>query len=237
MTSKPIAVVGDFNSGNRSHIATDDAISHCSAALRLQIEHGWIGTEELARPDGTKQLADFSGLWIAPGSPCKNMEGALLAIRTARERRIPLLGTCGGFQHIILEYARDVLGFADAQHEETAPDSSRLFISRLVCSLVGRSMTITLQPGSRVARTYGRTTVQEQYRCNFGVNPDYVDSLRSGALRIVGADDEGVVRVVELVHHPFFVGTLFVPQHSSTPSAPHPLVSGFIKACLHENVA
>ena len=236
MTSVPIAIVGDFNPGNQSHIATNAAIKHCSESLGSPVEHRWIGTEDLARPDGPRRLADVRGFWIAPGSPYKSMDGALLAIRTARERRSPLLGTCGGFQHIILEYARNVLGFSDAQHEETHPHASRQFISRLACSLVGRTMTITLQPDSLVARAYRRTTVQEQYRCNFGVNPDYVDVLRSSALRIVGSDDEGVVRVVELAEHPFFVGTLFVPQLTSTPSAPHPLVSGFIRACLHARV-
>lgn len=132
---------------------------------------------------------------------------------------------------MILEYARNVLGFPDAAHEETAPLSSRCFISRLACSLVGRTMSITLQPDSLVARIYGQTRIQEQYRCSYGVNPDYVDVLRSSALRIAGSDDEGVVRVVELAEHPFFVGTLFVPQLTSTPSTPHPLVSGFIKTC------
>jgi len=237
MTMKPIAIVGDLNASNSSHIATNDTIAHCSAALGFPVEFRWLGTEELVRPDGLKQLAGFSGLWIAAGSPYNNMDGALLAIRTAREGRIPLLGTCGGFQHIILEYARNILGFADAQHEETDPQASRLVISRLACSLVGRSMTVTLQSGSLVARIYGRTCVQEEYRCNFGVNPDYEDILRSSPLRIVGSDAEGVVRAVELTGHPFFVGTLFVPQHTSTPSNPHPLVSGFIKACLHKNVA
>jgi CTP synthase (UTP-ammonia lyase) len=91
------------------------------------------------------------------------MDGALLAIRTAREARISLPGTCGGFQHIILEYVRNVLGFADAQHQETAPQASRLVISRLACSLVGRSMSITLQPDSPVARVYERTGIQQQY--------------------------------------------------------------------------
>jgi len=236
MTSKPIAVIGDFNPSNRSHAATNDALRHCSAALGLLVQHNWIGTEQLARPDGVSLLAGVGGLWIAPASPYKNMEGALLAIRTARERRIPLLGTCGGFQHIILEYARNVLGLADAQHEETNPHASRLFITRLACSLVGRTLTIRLQPGSLIARLYGQTTVREQYHCNFGVNPDYVDALRSGTMRIVGSDDEGIVRAVELAEHPFFVGTLFLPQHTSTTTTPHPLISGFLKACLHDAV-
>src|SRR4051812_32172094 len=227
-----LAIVGDFNSSNRSHLATNDAIEHSSAALGLTLEHRWISTQELAEPDGMRQLMTCRGIWIGPGSPYKSMEGALSAIRLARERRIPLLGTCGGFQHIIIEYARNVLGVVDAQHEETEPNAPRLFISRLACSLVGRSMTVALQPGSLVSRVYGRTSVQEQYLCNFGVNPEYVDSLRSSPLRIVGSDAEGMARVVELPEHPFFVGTLFVPQMTSTASSPHPLVSAFISACL-----
>jgi CTP synthase (UTP-ammonia lyase) len=225
-----IAIVGDFNPANPSHLATNDAIGHSSAALGLAVEPRWIATEELAGSDPSEQLADCGGLWISPGSPYKSMDGALAAIRFAREQRIPLLGTCGGFQHIILEYARNVLGFSDAEHEESAPQATRQVISRLSCSLVGRTASISLKPDSLVARTYGRTRIQEEYRCNFGLNPEYADALRSTALRIVGSDDEGAVRVVELAEHPFFVGTLFVPQHTSSPSAPHPLVSGFVKA-------
>ncbi len=210
---------------------------HSAAALGLSVEPRWIDTAELARPGGLKRLAEFRGIWIGPGSPYANMDGALLAIRLARERGIPVLGTCGGFQHIILEYARNVLGFTDAEHEESAPQASRLFISRLACSLVGRTMTVTLEPGSMLASIYGRNNVQEQYLCNFGVNLDYVDKLRSGTLKVVGSDAEGTVRAVELPGHPFFIGTLFLPQHSSAPSNPHPLVSAFLRACSHERVA
>lgn len=226
-----IAIVGDFNPSNRSHAATNDALGHCSAALGLPVEHRWIGTEELAGPEGMERLRGFDGFWIAPASPYRSMAGALLAIRNAREQEVPLLGTCGGFQHIILEYARNVLGFADVEHEESNPNAPQLVISRLACSLVGRTMTITLKPGSLVARLYGQSTVREEYHCNFGVNPDYVVALRSSALNIVGSDDEGMVRAVELPEHPFFVGTLFLPQHTSTPTAPHPLITGFLSAC------
>ena len=82
-----------------------------------------------------------------------------------------------------------------------------------------------------LARIYGKTTVQEEYLCNFGVNPQYVETLRSGELKVVGADAEGVIRAVELPGHPFFLGTLFLPQHNSTPSHPHPIVSAFLRAC------
>ena len=95
-------------------------------------------------------------------------------------------------------------------------------------------MTIALDPDSLLARIYGRNSVQEEYLCNFGVNPQYVQTLCSGALKIAGSDAEGLVRAVELADHPFFVGTLFLPQHRSTQSAPHPLVSAFIRASLRE---
>jgi CTP synthase (UTP-ammonia lyase) len=226
-----LGIVGDFKADNKSHIATNEAIQHCAAALGMAVQSHWIATTDLAEASGLKQLSGFQGLWIAPASPYKSMEGALNAIRWARENRVTLLGTCGGFQHIILEYARNVLGFANAQHQETDPNADCLFISRLTCSLVGRTLTIKLVPGSLIASLYGQTTVQEQYHCNFGVNPDYVDTLGSGALHIVGSDNEGAVRAVELSGHPFFLGTLFLPQHTSTPTAPHPLITGFFKAC------
>src|SRR5262249_29243234 len=153
-----------------------------------------------------------NAIWIAPGSPYKNMDAALAAIRYARENQVPLLGTCGGFQHIVIECARNVMGFTDAEHAETNPYASVLFISRLECSLVGRTMTIRLVPGSLLVQAYGRPTTEEGYYCNFGVNPAFVEVLRTGPLRIAASDAEGEIRAVELPGHPFFVGILFIPQ-------------------------
>jgi CTP synthase (UTP-ammonia lyase) len=133
-------------------------------------------------------------------------------------------------QHLIIEYARNVLGFRDAAHAEYDPYASTLFISALTCSLAGREMALRLVPGSQVAKIYGATTAVERYYCNFGVHPDRVGVLASGPLQIVGSDAEGEVRVVELPGHPFFIGTLFVPQTGSTPERPHPLVSAFLTA-------
>jgi len=158
------------------------------------------------------------------------MNQTLWAIRQARENGVPCLGTCGGFQHIILEYARNVLGFADAQHAEYDPYASRLFISRLACSLVGREMELRLQPDSQVARLYGMVQTRECYYCNFGVAPEAVELIKAGPLSVVGSDAEGEVRVIELPGHPFFIGTLFVPQTLSTPEKPHPLVTAFLES-------
>ncbi len=225
-----IGIIGDYDASFEPHRATDAALTHAASALSLGIETVWLPTASLDAPGAIQSLASFGGLWVAPGSPYKSMSGALRAIKFARESGLPLLGTCGGFQHIILEYARHVLGFSDATHAEYDPYASSLFISRLTCSLVGRTLVITLQPGSLVARSYGATSVTEQYYCNFGVNPDHSATLASGDLAIVGSDAEGEVRVVELRSHPFFVGTLFVPQLRSPASSPHQLILGFLNA-------
>jgi CTP synthase (UTP-ammonia lyase) len=153
-------------------------------------------------------------------------------MKYARENGIPCFGTCGGFQHMLLEYARNVLGFQDAQHAEYDPFASNLFISELACSLAGRRMQLQFVRGSRVAAIYGAESAEEEYYCNFRVHPDKVPLLRGGPLAVSGCDVEGEIRVIELPDHPFFLGTLFVPQMRSTPENPHPLVSAFVQAVV-----
>lgn len=223
---RSIAILGEYSAAFAPHPATDAAIAHANAALRLDVGAEWISTDEL----DPRVFERHAGVWVAPGSPYRNMPKTLGAIRHAREHGIPCFGTCGGMQHMIIEYARNVLGFRDAQHAEYDPYASELFISALTCSLAGREMQLHLAPGSHVAKMYGATTAVEQYYCNFAVHPDRVATLASGLLEIVGSDAEGEVRVVELPGHPFFIGTLFVPQARSTPMAPHPLVSAFLRA-------
>lgn len=223
-----IAVLGEYRPSYQPHQATDAAIEHSQRVLGTDIAADWVSTAEI-EPSLFEQ---YSGIWVAPGSPYKNMEKTLWAIRYAREHRVPCLGTCGGFQHLVIEYARHVLGFTDAHHAEYDPSASNLFISQLASSLVGREMTLSLVPGSQAAGIYGATSVQEHYYCNFGVNPESVSLLKQGPLKISGSDMEGEVRVVEYPGHPFFIGTLFVPQQRSTPARPHPLVTAFLKAVL-----
>src|SRR5262249_52490608 len=184
------------------HAATDAALAHSSDAIGADIRWQWVSTSDL----GDSLPAGCRGLLVAPGSPYKDMSNTLRVIRFARERGVPCLGTCGGFQHMVIEYARNVLGFRDAQHAEYDPYASDLFVSELGCSLAGREMELRFEPGSLVARCYGGLRAVEWYYCNFGVHPDRVAALRSGPLRVVGSDAEGTVRVIELPGHPFFVG-------------------------------
>jgi CTP synthase (UTP-ammonia lyase) len=137
---------------------------------------------------------------------------------------------------MIIEYARNVLGYSDAEHAEYNPYASNLFVTRLDCSLVGRDLEIHFASDSFVARCYCADRTVESYYCNFGVDSGKVAALSSGPLKIVGADNEGAVRVVELPGHPFFIGTLFVPQIRSTASSPHPLITAFIRAAARHSV-
>jgi len=224
-----IAIVGDHDPSSVTHRATDASLDHAAAALGVALVRRWVPTPDLAA-NTRGALTGDSAVWIAPGSPYSSMDGALAAIRLAREERVPLIGTCGGFQHVVIEYARNVLGFRDAQHAEYDPYASTLFVTPLSCSLAGQTMRVRIEPGSLAAEAYGATDVEERYHCNFGVDPRYQSLLHDGGLRVAGTDAGGEVRVVEIPDHPFFVATLFVPQTGSSPGRPHPLVTAFVRA-------
>jgi CTP synthase (UTP-ammonia lyase) len=221
-----VALLGEFDPTFAPHIATATALQHSCDAVGVTLHADWVSTADV----DSSLFLRYSAVWVLPGSPYKSLERTIEIIRHAREHQIPCFGTCGGFQHMIIEYARNVLKFTDAQHAEYDPSASGLFISQLACSLAGREMKIRLVEHSRAARIYGTTRVSEEYYCNFGVNPKVVELFRGGPLKISGSDDEGESRVVELDNHPFFVGTLFVPQARSNPARPHPLVNAFVRA-------
>jgi CTP synthase (UTP-ammonia lyase) len=125
-----------------------------------------------------------------------------------------------------------VLGIRDAEHEETAPKASRLVIQKLACSLAGKTETIKIIPGTLAHRLYGKEETTEQFRCNYGLNPDYQESIEKGGLRVSGIGPEGEARIVELPGHSFFMATLFLPQLASAPLLPHPLIIGYLRAVV-----
>lgn len=230
MTMK-LAIIVDFNPKSETHVATNKAIQHSKDLLQCDLNSNWVGTLDI-----TKDIfSQFNGFLIAPGGPFNNIENVVDTIQYARVNDVPCLGTCGGFQHIMIEYARNVLGYKNAHHEEYNPNSSELFITKLSCSLKWREMELNLVPGSKVASLYGKNQVNEKYYCNFGVNPDYLKIMKNGPINIVGSDREGEIRIVEYPDHVFFIGTLYVPQVLSTVSTPHPLITGFIEAIINRN--
>jgi CTP synthase (UTP-ammonia lyase) len=222
--SIPIGIVGDFDASRPTHVATEAGLSHAATALGVDVEASWLPTHALLE----MPLESFAGFLIAPGSPYRSVDGALRAIRYARERARPLLGTCGGFQHVILEFARNVLGLQKAAHAEYEPRAAELVIEQLACSLSGQRAAVVLKPGSTAASYYGAEGVTEEYRCSFGLAASYIPAIERVGLTISGEGAEREPRIVELTGHPFYIATLFVPQLSSTPQQPHPLFRAFV---------
>ena len=225
-----IALVGDYDPSVTAHQAIPIAIELAARHHGRNVDGEWIHTSKISDPE--KMFAGYDGVWCVPASPYANTQGALDAIRAARERGIPFLGTCGGFQHAVLEYARNVQGWTDADHAELNPNAVAPLIALLKCSLVEKEAEIRLAEGSLILRSYGCQRIVEGYRCSYGVNPEYTDRLFDGALRPTAWDKDGEVRAAELVGHPFFVGTLFQPERKALKGELPPLVRDFVAAVI-----
>lgn len=226
-----IALVGDFDPQRViAHKAIPLALELGNSILGSKITWKWVATQEIQK----HSLNEFHGIWVVPGSPYQNMEGVLDVIRYARENHKPFLGTCGGFQHALIEYARNVCGISTANHAETHAKGEALIVSPLSCSLIGEKGGITFTPGSALFSILGHTSELEEYHCNYGLNPDWRAQLEESGLEFTGFDSAGEVRAFELPTHPFYIGTLFQPERVALQGKPHPLVTTFMNATLSE---
>jgi CTP synthase (UTP-ammonia lyase) len=223
-----VALIGDFDPSIIAHRAIPDSLRLSARQLSVEVSTEWLPTDSIHL---TQETSDFAAVWCVPGSPYTSTAGALAAIRIAREARQPFLGTCGGFQHAILEYARNVLGLKDAGHAEMNPHTSIPVIVPLSCSLIEENEDVYFTPGSRLRSVYLSDRATEQYHCNYGVNPEYTELFAShSGLRIGATTAHGEVRAIELVEHSFFVATLFQPERSVLLGAAHPLITAFLAA-------
>jgi CTP synthase (UTP-ammonia lyase) len=227
-----IALVGDHDPAITAHRAIPLALDLASRDVDMPVTATWVATDEIVNGD---RLRGFDAVWAVPGSPYRSMDGALLAIRHARENRLPFLGTCGGFQHAVVEYARNVLGWPDAQHGETTPEAARAVITPLSCLLVEAAGPIRFVAGSRVAAIYGQLTAEERYHCRYGLNPSFREALVAGPLRVGATDELGDVRAIELDGHPFFIATLFQPERAALKGQTTRLVRALLRAASKDS--
>ncbi len=228
-----LALIGDYDPDVTAHQAIAVALRQAAEALDLSVHVQWLDTDTLTTTD---HLHAFDGFWCVPASPYRDTDGALRAIRFAREQRRPFLGTCGGFQHAVLEYARNVLGWSDAEHGELAPDAKRAVITPLTCSLVEATDTVRLVPYTRIAQAYRTLDVHEGYHCRYGINPEFANALLEGDLIPSGHDSAGDLRAVELLDHPFFVATLFQPERAALKGTTPALAQALLNACQEASV-
>src|SRR5262249_28584925 len=192
----------------------------------IALDPYWIATPDAGECD----LSGFDAIWLMPGSPYASADGAFAAVRTAREHGIPFLGTCGGFQHALIEFARDVCGLAGVENAEVAPDAAEQLIVPLECSLKGHEEAVMVVPGTLAAKVSGAGRRTERYHCSYGLNPDYLTALADSGLRFSGFDDDGQVRIAELPGHPFFLCTLFQPDLYGDGPQPPPIIRAFATA-------
>jgi CTP synthase (UTP-ammonia lyase) len=225
-----VALVGDYNAAVPAHQAIPLALDMAARHHGVKIEPIWLGTARIRNAES--DLESFSGAWCVPASPYENVDGALNAIRVARERQIPFLATCGGFQHALIEYARNVLGLAHADHAETNPDAAIPLITQLSCSLVEKEGELILREDSLLHKSYGALKTREGYRCSYGPNPDYETTLFANKFRVTARDSDGAVRGAELQGHPFFVGTLFQPERRALKGEMPPIIREFLAAMI-----
>jgi CTP synthase (UTP-ammonia lyase) len=223
-----IALVGEHDVGIRAHRAIPLALRLAGDALSVRVDFQWLATDRIG--DGTC-LDRFDGIWCVAGSPYRDTEGALTAIRYAREQGVPFLGTCGGFQHALLEYARNYLGWAEAQHAESVPEAGSPLIAPLSCALLEAAGRVHLVSGTRIHELYGVLEITEEYLCRYGLDEAFREPLMSRRLRASGHDDAGEVRAIELQDHPFFLATLFQPERAALDGRLPPVVAGLVGAC------
>jgi CTP synthase (UTP-ammonia lyase) len=220
-----VILLGDYNESFLTH----RELAATLPLLPREIGVEWVSSD--SAPAARTLAAD--GLWVIPGSPYRDDGAVYAAIQRARESGQPFLGTCGGFQYAVVEFARHVAGIARAGHEETAQEGETPVVQRLACSLVGESRLVRAVAGTRLAAACGTGEFEGFHWCNFGLADEFVRQLEEHGLKVSGYAADAGVEAVEIPEHPFFVATLFQPQVGASRGGPlHPLLRAFVEAVL-----
>jgi CTP synthase (UTP-ammonia lyase) len=219
--SVSIAVLGDRNAESLTHREIDATL----ALLPADVDAGWLPSPDAA------SAAAADCVWVVPGTPYRDDDAVLAAIRRARTAGMPILGTCGGFQYMAVEFARTVVGVSGAAHAETDPDAADPVVTRLSCSLVGEEREVAAVAGTRVADACGTAPFTGFHWCNYGLAPAHEAALVAAGLVVSARAPDAGVEAIELPGHPFYVATLFQPQvGSSETGRVHPLIAALISA-------
>ncbi len=222
-----VGLLGDYRASVVAHRAIPIALQLVATCHDVEVKAEWIPTKSLAG-NVARVLSGFSTIWCVPGSPYESEKGALEGIRYAREADLPFLGTCGGCQHAILEYARNVLKLTNAEHAESNPAAALPLISQLSCALDEVRGTINLVRGSKLNGIYRKETIEEGYHCRYGLNPRLEHVLEGSNLAVSGRDGSGEARAMELKGKRFYIVTLFQPERVALDGMIPPVVEAFI---------
>lgn len=242
-----IALVGKYVELHDSYISVNEALKHGGIATRSKVDIHWIDSETLEAPgcDLNAVLGDMDGILVPGGFGSRGIEGKIKAVHYARTNGVPYLGICLGMQVAIIEFARNVLGFADANSAEIDPATTHPVIDILPeqkdVQEMGGTMRLgqypcVLNPESKSFQLYQSSMIYERHRHRYEVNNDYRDDLSKNGMLLAGTSpDNHIVEMVELPTHPWFVAAQFHPEFKSRPNKPHPLFRGFVTAAAERH--
>jgi CTP synthase len=243
-----IGIVGKYVEYEDSYKSLKEALVHGALAHNLKLNLNWIEAEglETGGPTYEEQLRDYNGILVPGGFGKRGIEGMLIAIRYARENKVPFFGICLGMQTACVEFARNVCGLTDANSSEFDPATPHRVIYKLrelrgVEELGGTmrlgAWTCKIEPGTLAHRIYGQLEISERHRHRYEFNREYESTLTAGGLRISGSTPDGTyVEMIELPDHPHFIGCQFHPEFKSKPLEPHPLFRAFIGAAYEHGL-
>lgn len=237
-----IALVGKYVVLHDAYISVNEALKAAGWYYNKKVEINFVDSETITPENVNEILKDMNGVIVPGGFGSRGIAGMLTAIKYARENKVPYLGICLGMQTAMIEFARDVLGYSDADSTEFNPSTMHPVIALMpeqngVVNLGGTmrlgSYPCVLDPTSKAFTLYGTKDIAERHRHRYEVNNDYREVFRSNGLVPVGfSPDNHIVEMVELKDHPFFVATQAHPEFKSRPDRPHPLFKGFIGAAV-----
>lgn len=241
-----IALVGKYVELQDSYKSIIEAFIHAGAANEVKVNVVPVHSEYLDANNVAEKLKGFDGILVAPGFGGRGIEGKIETVRYARENKIPFFGICLGMQMAVIEYARNVVGFADANstemNEATAHPVIDLMEEQKTVTEKGGTMRLgawacELQPGSLAHQIYGSTAIMERHRHRYEYNNTFAEALEGAGLVSSGKNpDTGLVEIVELPGHPFFIGVQYHPEYKSTVANPSPIFVAFVKAVVqHKN--
>ncbi len=237
-----IGLVGKYVELKDAYKSISEAFIHAGASNECRVQLKWIHSEELTKENSSKELGDLDGILVAPGFGSRGISGKIEAVRFAREKKVPFFGICLGMQCAVIEFARHVLGYEDAHTTEIAEDSAYPVISMMeeqkTISNMGGTMRLgtykcQLKPDSKVSDAYNSELIDERHRHRYEFNSAYLSDFENAGMVATGRNPEsGLVEVVEIPNHPWFVGAQFHPEYKSTVDNPHPLFVAFVKAAI-----
>ena len=237
-----VAVVGKYIRHQDAYKSIYEALSHAAMAHGAKLDLLRVESEELEAGSPAERLARADAILVPGGFGRRGLLGMFRAVSYARTSGTPFLGICLGMQCAVIAFTRDVLGWADADSAEFAPDTTHPVIALMEDQKAVRGLGGTMRlgayacnlaPDSRAAALYGQTHISERHRHRYEFNPAFRDALGRAGLRVTGTNPEtGLAEVVELPDHPFFIGCQFHPEFKSRPRDPHPLFAGLLAAAL-----